>query len=200
MVSLRHQDAVVKFDRAGALQWILAPPENWSAEFEPYLLTPAEPDFRYPFQQHAPMITPQGTLLLFDNALYQTSPPTPPLEDTVSRAVELELDLEAMTVRQVWQYGEGGELGNAPWVGDADWLPATGNILVAAAGIKVEQEGEPSIRILELTHQQPAERVFEVSVDDDNPSGLANRMGNEAERIPDLYPAWAGASVAWIEP
>ncbi len=199
VVSLRHQDAVVKFDRAGALQWILAPPANWSAALEPYLLTPEEPDFQYPFQQHAPMITPQGTLLLFDNALYQASPPSPPVEETVSRAVEFELDLDAMRVRQVWQYGEGGELGNAPWVGDADWLPETGNILVAAAGIKVEQEGEPSMRILELTHAQPAERVFEVSVDDDNPSGLANRMGNEAERVPDLYPAWAGASVTWIE-
>ncbi|MCB9750611.1 MAG: aryl-sulfate sulfotransferase [Myxococcales bacterium] len=199
ILSLRHQDAVAKFSRDGALRWVLAPPENWDPALAPYLLTPESPEFRFTYQQHAPMLTPTGTLLLFDNALYQASPPAPSVADTVSRAVEFELDLEAMSVRQVWQYGEGGELGHAPWVGDADWLPTTGNILVAAAGLKAELEGEPSMRVVEVTHAQPAERVFEVTVDDDNPNGPANRVGNQAERVADLYPPWAGATTTWLE-
>ncbi len=41
IVSSRHQDAVFKFSRAtGDLVWILGPPENWSTEFQPFLLAP----------------------------------------------------------------------------------------------------------------------------------------------------------------
>ena len=66
IASLRHQNAVVKFTRdTGQLVWILGPPENWGPEWQPYLLTPVGSPFEWNYGQHAPRITPQGTLLLY---------------------------------------------------------------------------------------------------------------------------------------
>jgi hypothetical protein len=73
IVSLRHQNAVIKFTRAGQLKWILGPHENWGPAFQPYLLTPVGEPFAWNYAQHAPEITPQGTLLLYDNGDYRAS-------------------------------------------------------------------------------------------------------------------------------
>ena len=59
---------------------------------------------------------------------------------------------------------------------------------------------EPSMRIVEVTHDEPAELVLDITVDDDNPEGLARRSGNRAERLATLYPAWAEATVVEDEP
>ncbi len=45
IVSLRNQNAVIKFSRIGKLKWILGPPANWQTNFQgtnlqQYLLTP----------------------------------------------------------------------------------------------------------------------------------------------------------------
>ncbi len=54
LVSLRHQDAVVKFSReTGELIWILGPRESWEG-FEQYLLLPAGSPFRWQYHQGDP--------------------------------------------------------------------------------------------------------------------------------------------------
>ena len=41
LVSMRNQDAIVKFSRStGQLEWILGPHDNWGPEFQEFLLTP----------------------------------------------------------------------------------------------------------------------------------------------------------------
>ena len=54
IASLRHQDAVIKFSRAtGELVWILGPHDNWTAEFQPFLLHPIDTPFEWQYHQHA---------------------------------------------------------------------------------------------------------------------------------------------------
>jgi hypothetical protein len=88
--------------------------------------------------QHAPMITPAGTLLLFDNGNFGAIPfdgadPVPDAQN-FSRVVEYAIDEATMEVRQVWEYGSQLEwLPYSPTQGDADWMPTTGNILITSS-------------------------------------------------------------------
>ncbi|HKX12633.1 MAG TPA: aryl-sulfate sulfotransferase, partial [bacterium] len=135
LVSMRHQDAVIKFRRSnGELIWIMGPHENWDVvEFGPYLLAPTNlgAGFFWQYHQHAPMILPNRNILLFDNGCFRASPFDTRLPDdqNYSRAVEYRIDESAMTIEKVWEYGEEEGL-YADFVGDADYLPRTGNVLI----------------------------------------------------------------------
>ena len=83
IVTIRHQDAVVKFDRDGQLGWILGDHARWSERFRPFLLEP-EGAFEWPYHMHAPQITAAGTLMLFDNGNFRAIPPRPPTTDTTT--------------------------------------------------------------------------------------------------------------------
>jgi arylsulfate sulfotransferase len=133
IVSSRHQDAVFKFDRdTGELVWILGNHENWTQEFQPYLLDPVGDDFEWQYHQHAMEITEDGNLLLFDNGNRRASPydgtaPQPP-EESYSRVVKYAIDEDAMEVSQVWEYVPDPAV-YAIAVGDADEQPTNQNVL-----------------------------------------------------------------------
>jgi arylsulfate sulfotransferase len=178
IVSVRFQDAVIKMSRqTGAIIWILGPHGNWAPEFRRYLLTPWGSPFEWPYHSHAPQVTDAGTLMLFDNGSQRALPPDPaqPLEDRYSRAVEYEIDEEAMTVSQVWSYGSDsdGRL-YARMVGDADVLPQTGNVLITFGGltyidgkpVDTEEEHSYAAHIIEVTHDAKQETLFDVFIDD----------------------------------
>jgi arylsulfate sulfotransferase len=194
IVSVRHQDAVIKFSRAtGRLEWILGPPANWTAAFQPFLLTPVGA-LSWPYHQHAPMFTPSGTLLLFDNGNFRASPfDGQPTQDGPSRAVEYAIDEARMVVRQVWEYGvppAEGIFSSA--VGDADWMPQTGNVLMDFGnttnvnGVASEDLGlgRTHTRIVEVDRGTPADVVFDMTVYGPPGRLLIYRV----ERIPSLYP------------
>ena len=196
IASLRHQDAVVKIDwDTGELVWILGNHADWGPEWQDYLLQPTG-DLLWPYHQHAPMITPEGTILMFDNGNNRARPfddPTPPSE-SFSRAVEYDVDEDTMEVAEVWSYGgPGDEPFFARFLGDADWLPQTGNVLITYGGLVSDAEGRPSVegerhnwvRIVEVTHETPAQTVFELFIDDERPAGWSVYR---AERLPSLYP------------
>ena len=178
IISVRHQDAVVKVDRAtGQLIWILGDHDGWTGRWRQYLLKP-EGDLVWPYHQHSPTITSWGTLLLYDNGNYKSIPPRErrdPLQN-YSRVVEYEIDEEKMTIRQVWAYGEGeDERFYTTFLGDADPLPLTGNILVTAGGFVFDAEGLPidspsagwhRSHILEVSRANPPETVFEIVLDE----------------------------------
>jgi hypothetical protein len=198
MISIRHQDAVIKIARtSGALRWILAPPANWSPELEPYLLTPVGDPFEWPYHQHAPMLTSNGTVVMFDNGNHRASPPDPGVGDSenYSRAVEYAIDEEAMTVEQVWEYGASSdERLYSDFIGDADQLPSTGNVLIVFGGIGFI-DGERAdtsdthnfaARILEVSHESPARKLFELRIDDEV-DGVGGWTVARATRIRDLY-------------
>jgi arylsulfate sulfotransferase len=200
IVSLRHQNAVIKFARGtGELKWILGPHENWGPAFEPYLLTPVGTPFGWNYAQHAPKITPQGTLLLYDNGDFRASPFDTVVADATnySRAVEYEINEEAMEVSQVWEYASTNEPFYTPSVGDADFLKQSGNVLVTFGNIKYVSGARPSpysgrasmARIQEVTHDPAPEVVFDLALFDyeNTDSNYPGCFTYRSDRIPDLY-------------
>ena len=199
IVSVRHQDAIIKLSReTGSLKWILGTHENWSPEFQQFLLHPIGSPFRWQFHQHAPMWTATGTLVLFDNGNFRASPfdgtvPSPD-EESFSRGVEFEIDDDAMDVGQIWEYGE-----NIPeqvysfFISDADKQKVTGNVLMTFGGVTFVG-GVPSAdlglglshtKIIETTDDVVPVKVFEMAVFD--PAGGRIAI-YRSEKIPSLYP------------
>ena len=109
------------------------------------------PEARF-YHQHSPELQPNGHLLLFDNGTGR-----PEAEGgQFSRALELELDEQAMTARAVWSYRHEPDLYCPIW-GDADRLP-NGNTLVVFG---TRTEGEAT-RWVEVTPE--GEVVWEVEL------------------------------------
>ncbi len=198
LVSLRHQDAVVKFSRAtGKLLWILGTPENWKPPYRAYRLAAADPAMAWHYHQHSPRLTGQGTLLLFDNGLYRASPYDPKMsaEKSYSRVVEYAVDPARKEVSLRWVYGgPQGEAFYSPSRSDVQWMPATGNILVADGNRQTQPQlkaRDPAnrgwARVVELTHTSPPRKVFEVVMDDTSAEAkdLCMRF---AFKAPSLYP------------
>ena len=174
------QSAVVKFD-ADSMQinWILSSPQGWDGEFsrfQQYLLTPIGSGFEWQWGQHAPMILPDKDnnpdtvdLLMFDNgqskSFYEENAVNAP--DNYSRAVIYRINEVNRTVEQLWQYGK--ELGSgayATFLGDADFLPRTGNVNIAFGGM-LRNDGVPVDDIVGgvIGNQQIRSRVTEVQPD-----------------------------------
>ena len=201
LVSVRNQDAVIKFSRAtGALKWILGPPENWASAFQPYLLTPVGTPFQWHYAQHGPMLTPQGTLLVYDNGNYRASPFATSVPDgsNDSRAVEYQINEQTMQVSQVWEYRNAtNEHLFTPTVGNADWLPKTSNVLVTFGAITYVNGNHPSpyatyanmARIKEVTHDAVPQVVFDLAVFDYSNTNSTYRGDwvYRSHRISDLY-------------
>jgi hypothetical protein len=196
IVSVRHQDAIIKFSReTGELVWILGPHDNWSADFQQYLLHPVGSGFLWEFHPHAPMWTGTGNLLLFDNGNWRASPfdgTTPmPAEESFSRGVEYEINEQNMHVRQVWEYGENAaERLFASFISDADWMETTGNRLMTFGGTRWVDGvssadlgmGDVHTRIIETAGD---EVVFALTAFDPAGGWIATYR---SERIPSLYP------------
>ncbi len=189
IVSVRHQDCLVKLDRStGSLIWILGTPDNWGVPWSDRLLQ-AAPGLSWPFHPHAPMLTRAGNLLLFDNGNHRTSPFDPPVNpaSSHSRAVIYAIDGGGTRVEEIWRYGgPGDELFYSAAVSDADELPQTGNILVTD-GFKIfPTPMRRSARLVEVTRTTPPVKVFEALYDD--PTGTMSCIIYRAEKLPDLYP------------
>jgi arylsulfate sulfotransferase len=199
VLSIRRQDAIVKISRkTGQLLWILGTPANWRSPWTEKLLRPIG-RLEWQYHQHDATVTPAGTILCFDNGNCRASPfdvKTPP-EHSVSRAVEFVVDERAMTVRQIWSYGkEQGEALFSVYVGGAAWLPKTGNILVDyggmvtdAAGRYVENPGDGlgHVRMLEVTHTENPEVVFDLMIDDRKGNPPRGWDAYRGMRIADLF-------------
>ena len=135
IINLRHQDALIKIDRkSGEIVWILGEHTDWPGHLQDKLLQPVGEPFRWVYHAHNPRLTDSGSIILFDNGKFQARPfrefSLP--EDTYSRTVEFEVDEEAMTVRQLWASHDRVTPDNCYSfaMGDAHWLPLSGNILV----------------------------------------------------------------------
>jgi hypothetical protein len=192
IVSVRHQDAVVKIDRTtGQLVWIHGPHERWTAPWSQHLLTPVGSNFEWHYHQHAPDLTPSGGMVLFDNGNWRAIPPTPPLllEQSYSRVTEYHVDPVAMTSEVIFTVGS--DVVGSPdhffsrAVGDADPMPLTDSVL-ATAGFLTEV-GLPIFhgRIVEYTRLVPGVKVFQANVRD--PNNVQSWTIYRAERIPGLY-------------
>lgn len=193
LVSLRHQDAIVKFSRqTGDLIWILSPHENWAPEFHQYLLTPVGGPFAWSYHQHAPQVLPNGDIILYDNGNWRASPfdgvePILALGN-LSRAVIYRVDENNMTISQVWEYTHEDIF--TPFIGDADYLE-NGNVLTTFGGITELEDGTPtysitegvlSARLIEVTPDK--EVVFDLYIRGETPEVGGGYLVYRAEKIP----------------
>ncbi|MFC3038687.1 aryl-sulfate sulfotransferase [Virgibacillus xinjiangensis] len=139
--SSRHQDAVVKFDKAtGEVIWVLSDPDRgeWPEELQDKLLTPVGEDFQWQYGQHAVSQLDNGNILLYDNGNGRTED----VNDNYSRAVEYKIDKENRTVEQVWSYGEErGSEDFTPFISDADHLGGN-SYLMTFGGHITNDDGE----------------------------------------------------------
>ncbi len=200
IVSLRNQDAVIKFSRSGQIKWILGPHENWRPDWQRYLLKAVGTPFEWNYGQHAPVITPRGTLLLFDNGNCRSEPYDPPVADDAnySRAAEFSIDEARMQVSQVWQFaGANNDRLYSGQLGNASWLPQTSNVLITFGFVSYENGARPDpiatnatvVRIKEVTHQANPEVVFDLELSDANNTDSHSKGFRvyRSYRIPDLY-------------
>ena len=141
LVSLRSQGWVVSIDRgSGDINWIAGDRAGASPSFDaPFLTLTSGTWFS---GQHAPQITADGNLLVFDNRAETGGP------ELESRAVMYEIDRDNLTATQILEAGAGQF---AMALGDVDELP-NGNILVVA-GIGAERSTQPGARITEIDSQ-----------------------------------------------
>jgi len=190
MVNYRYQSAVVTFDpQTEEIQWIFGEPSGWPKNLQQKLIR-LEGDARWPWHQHAPQFTSRDTLLLFDNGNYRARPFEEPaaVDETWSRAVEYEVDLEAKVARQIWT-SETAYQPNERVVtiamGSATEMPETGNILAGYGAIlDPEQIGEITwknraqfgqvTRCVEYTRTSPAEIVWDLRLE---PTGNDPKIG-----------------------
>jgi len=129
------------------------------------------PEAEWQYHQHAPKLTSEGTLLMFDNGNNRTiafDGQTPMgSADSYSRVVEFDINTQTMQVTQLWQYG--ADLGDdtlyADFLGDVDQLPTTGNILINFGGLR-ENDSQYATQVIEVTHDELKEVVFKLVLND----------------------------------
>lgn len=206
IINLRIQDALIKIDRkSGEIVWILGEPTGWSEKLQKKLLKPVGQPFEWHYHAHNPRLTESGTIVLFDNGKYRARPFLEFLapEDTYSRTVEYEVDEKKMTVRQVWASYDSvtDDNCNSYAMGDAHWLPETGNIFVVNSICDYRVKGQTHdefdysarhpgdlaqwSRIREYSGPDNKEVVFEIEIRD--PHDILQWQTFGGFRTPDLY-------------
>ncbi|MEQ1503456.1 MAG: aryl-sulfate sulfotransferase [Myxococcota bacterium] len=203
LVSLRHQDAVVKLSLPdGDLVWILANHDGWPAALRPFLLEPVStsggPPFSWQYHQHAPMVGPDGAITLFDNGNeWRTTPysQTPEPGPLRSRLAQFTVDEAAMTVSLAFEHPGAAYPLYSQALGNADVTPV-GTVLGTFAYLHEEDgidntalgRGDKVVRVIEV---EPASgdvvsdlRVSTAVVE--APTGL---LTDRAIRVPSLYPS-----------
>jgi arylsulfate sulfotransferase len=203
IVSMRHQNAVVKFSKADSdIKWILGAHANWSEEYQPFLLTPMG-SLEWPYAQHNVTITPEGTIGLFDNGNDRANPfdsnPRIANANNSSRVVEYAIDEQNRRIWEVWEFDSAdrgvrlfnGGQGSAYWSRNTALVTYTGishlnGVYSEAAGL-----GNRHTRITEVTRTTPPEPVFDITIYDAQDYPLYSAGGRIAiyrsQKIPRLY-------------
>ncbi len=193
IVSLRHQDCLVKIGRqSGQIEWILGDHDRWALTWQPYLLTPVGTGFQWQYHQHAPELQADGSMLVFDNGNGRAIPPAPALSpaQSYSRAVRFRVDEGNHTVAQPWAYG-GPPGGSGPsfysfFVSSAYRMAATGNVLVCDGG-KITATGRMYARLFEVTDEVLPQVVFDCEIGADGVTSTESYFAYRAYRLPSVY-------------
>lgn len=184
IISSRHQSAVVKIGRDKQVRWILAAPNGWRGDLKEKVLTPidhngqpikcslgrCEGDFDWTWTQHTAWKIDQmshGDIVyvsVFDNGDGRgfVQPENP--RDKYSRAVVYKIDQKAMTVEQVWSYGQ--QRGNkfySPITSSVEYQADKQSLIVywASIGVGSPKGASPVLTEFRWGENQP---VFEMQV------------------------------------
>jgi arylsulfate sulfotransferase len=181
IVSGRHQ-GLMKVNSANQIKWIVGPHVGWGSSrdgtnLNNLLLKPLtqvgeeitvagildgtenHAEFEWAWYHHAPMVMPNGNIMVFDNGFNRNFN----LNVLYSRAVEFKIDESGKTIKQVWQYGkERGIETYSQILSDVDYLPGKSNILFSP-GWNVDNGGKLGGKVIEINYQTK-EVVFEVRI------------------------------------
>ena len=104
LISSKLQYFIAKIDyETGDIQWMLGNHENWDTPWQEYLLSPLNfdntehPGMDWPYAQHMPRMTEEGTILVYDNGGNRPG-------GEFSRAVEYRVCETDMKVKKEWSY------------------------------------------------------------------------------------------------
>ncbi len=199
LVSVRHQDAVIKFSRAtGELIWILGDHGNWKAPWSDKLLRPAD-GLEWQYHQHNVSLTGNGGVMVFDNCSFRAVPFNKPRSapENYSRAVEFGVDQANMSVAQSWAFDAGRDNGYySTFVGGATRLPRTGNTYITFGGVTYEDDGTPAdnnqihrikARHVEVTPGGAGEKVLELLIEDRSETDAIRWFSFRGEHVESLY-------------
>ena len=178
LCNMRYQSAILKIDReTGRILWIAGEPTGWLSKLQDRLLRPANFDLWF-WHQHAPEMTPQGTIILFNNDNFRARPfdePEPP-SAIRSHAAEYRIDEASGVIEKMWSSLAADEQALASWaMGSARVMPETGNVL-AGYGFMFQQENieeatwqnrqqfKGTTRIREYTRREPTRLVWQLTL------------------------------------
>ena len=193
-------DAIINIDYdTGKLNWILGDPETWPEDKQKYFFTiKGEGDFDWPYEQHGCMVTPNGGIMCFDNGHYRSKLREKFLlnRDSFSRGVLYQIDREAMTIEQRWQYGkERGEeffssyIGNVEWYGEDHYLVHSGGIQYygehASEKPAALLKGDPNVRAESITVEVLRGKVImEMKIEGNFYRGKKMSLYHEQDNLP----------------
>jgi len=201
IVSLRHQDAVVKLGADGALRWILGTPSGWQEPWSDAVLQPVG-DFDWHFHQHAVHLASDGSLVMMDNGNMGRTPYDEPTGDNArSRVVAYAVDEAAHTVEQLWAWEPPDQLYSEAMC-DADPLPGTDEVLAVFGFLQSEADssnidlgwGHRSARLM-LFEPDLAEPSLDIRVRSDHAAEPEGWQTYRAEWLHSLYGEDSGVTV-----
>jgi arylsulfate sulfotransferase len=155
IVSGRTQ-GLIKLDNDNKVVWILGCHKGWGTSgngtnLRNFLLQPLdaynEPitnpdildgninhtDFEWCWYQHAPLLMPNGNVMLFDNGWNNRNFSG---SGQYSRAVEYAINSTNKTVKQIWEYGKSNGVSTlSPIVSDVDYLVASNHVIFSPGSV-----------------------------------------------------------------
>jgi arylsulfate sulfotransferase len=196
IITGRHQ-GMMKISDTNHVKWIISTHGGWGTsrdgvDLNTKLLTPLDqneqpitnvnvlngienhPDFEWAWYPHAPMVMPNGNVMVFDNGDRRNFTGI----ELYSRAVEYKIDEVNKTIKQVWQYGkERGIKTYSRIQSDVDYFPGKNNVLFVP-GWNVDNDGKFGGKVVELNYST-REVLFEARITP--PSG--QQTMHRAERL-----------------
>lgn len=124
VISGRVQDLVAKINlNDNSLVWALTSGVAGDGKLmEPYILKSEGENFKYPVAQHAPVVMPDGRIILFDNCYDLDTVEKEGEKALRSRVSIYSVDEKNMTVKQDWSYGGDRPEIYSSYVGDVQYL------------------------------------------------------------------------------
>jgi hypothetical protein len=151
LLSMRHQDWVIAIDHeTGEILWRLGDEGDFTLVGDEYWF----------FHQHSPEWQPDGSLLLYDNAVGN---PARPDSEAHSRAVRYVLDFDAMTATLAWADDDPKFI--SALAGDADRM-ADGHVLRLDSAWIGEPQSLPASRLRELDPERSPNLVWSLTLPD----------------------------------
>ena len=153
---------LVKVSWDNKLKWILATHEGWDDKYKDFLLSPDSNPFDWPWGQHAPLILPNGNLMLFDNGFGRNFSNQP----QYSRVVEYDITESNIggTISQIWDYGKDrGEEMFSPIISDVDFLEKSSSVFITAGSTGADLEYDRTNAKINWNRDQVETRIIEIN-------------------------------------